>query len=602
MGHRASYWRFSLVLICGVVSWAQLLTPSTPIPRKDKPPVVFLNGYQPVCATSSFSGTFGAADQVLQTNGEVLLFFDNCNYPGRPSIEALGEEFGKFVAALKYEDGQPVTMVDAVAHSMGGLILRSYLSGKQASSGEFQPPAKVGIRKAVFLGTPHFGTPIGLFISPDIQVTELTSGSQFLFDLGTWNQGTDDLRGIDALAVLGNEGTGLLTTDGFDDGVVPLTSGSIGWVLPGRTRVVPYCHTTAGGLITTIRLCKPDALPIAQIQNGTDPNGRLLVSFLNGTDDWKTVGTAAEDDPFLSKDLGLLVAAHSATDDPLNLTSATAKSASDTKTLNARSNARAYTDLFPAATTTIDAVTDSGTVSRTFNFSPGSYFAGAVKSGPYVLRVYPSASRVTPLSVAPGMFVSIYGDALASQTAQATSADYPNMLADVQVLVGGTPLLLHYASPAQINAVLPDDATGLVKLTVKNTAGADTVNVLFEPAVPAVFTQDGTGSGAAAALNSRNDGLVTSSNPLRAGDYLELFLTGLGATTLLDGLQYANLQPTVTIGGQPCAVSYAGRAPGYRGLDQINCLVPSGIAPSATAQAQVTSGTRSSNVVTVAVQ
>ena len=42
---------------------------------------------------------------------------------------------------------------------MGGLIVRSYLSGKQTQEGVFTPPADTKVRKIVFLGTPHFGTP-----------------------------------------------------------------------------------------------------------------------------------------------------------------------------------------------------------------------------------------------------------------------------------------------------------------------------------------------------------------------------------------------------------------------------------------------------------
>src|SRR6476620_12456234 len=142
------------------------------IPHKDKPPVVFLNGYQNTCPGTSFAGTFGVADQVLQANGEVSLFFDNCSVPGKPTIEELGTAFGNYLSGLKYDDGQPVTTVDAVAHSMGGLILRSYLSGKRPGSAIFQPPSAIAIRKAVFLATPHFGSPVAFFGS-DVQTQEL---------------------------------------------------------------------------------------------------------------------------------------------------------------------------------------------------------------------------------------------------------------------------------------------------------------------------------------------------------------------------------------------------------------------------------------------
>ena len=144
--------------IClAVALQAQLVQPGNPIPHTSKPPVVFLNGYQNDCSSATFAATFGTADQVLQANGEASVFFNNCSVSGKPTIEELGADFGTFLAGLKYDDGQPVIIVDAVAHSMGGLILRSYLSGKQPNAATFQPPAQTKLRKVVFLATPHFG-------------------------------------------------------------------------------------------------------------------------------------------------------------------------------------------------------------------------------------------------------------------------------------------------------------------------------------------------------------------------------------------------------------------------------------------------------------
>ena len=120
-----------------VVAFGQLIPSGTPIPQTTKPPVVFLNGYQSDCSSADFAGTFGIADQVLQANGEACVFFNNCSVAGRPPIETLGDAFGAFLGALKYDNGQFVTTVDVVAHSMGGLILRSYLSGKQAGAATF---------------------------------------------------------------------------------------------------------------------------------------------------------------------------------------------------------------------------------------------------------------------------------------------------------------------------------------------------------------------------------------------------------------------------------------------------------------------------------
>jgi hypothetical protein len=146
--------------------------------------VIFLNGYESDCGSASFKGAFGIADQVLQANGQVSLFFNYCTVPGQPTIEDMGAAFGAFLSGLRYEDGQPVDLVDSVAHSMGGLIVRSYLSGKGSTAGVFNPPAVTHLRKIVFVATPHFGTGVttGLPFS-NAQLDQLTSGSCFLFDL-----------------------------------------------------------------------------------------------------------------------------------------------------------------------------------------------------------------------------------------------------------------------------------------------------------------------------------------------------------------------------------------------------------------------------------
>jgi uncharacterized protein (TIGR03437 family) len=176
-------------------------------------------------------------------------------------------------------------------------------------------------------------------------------------------------------------------------------------------------------------------------------------------------------------------------------------------------------------------------------------------------------------------------------------------LSDAQVMLNGSPLGLLYVSSGQINALLSANAApGLMKLTVQNSAGTSIVNLMVEASHPAIFTLDQSGTGAAAAINARNGLVVTRDNPLRPNDYMELFLTGLGGTTHRDGLDFANQVPTVTIGGADCPVTYAGAAPGFVGLDQINCRVPAGLAANASAAVMVSSGGRTSNAATIAVE
>jgi uncharacterized protein (TIGR03437 family) len=601
--------RFWLLVLLATPATGQLYPPSTPLPKTTLPPVVFLNGYQAFCGNTQFSNTFGSFDQYLQTTARVSVFFDNCSIAGKPSIESLGNSFGTFLNRLKYADGSAVTQVDIVAHSMGGLIVRAYLAGMQPD-GTFQPPASPGIRKAVFLSTPNFGTPAAAVFSAltDIQTQELSNGSIFSFSLATWNQGIDDLRGIDALAVAGNAGQFRVNGQPNGDGVSSLTSSSIGFAQPDKTRILPYCHISYADLTVLLApysflfppstVCTPGSQGIAKAVNATDSNVLIVLSFLNGTPDWQSIGQAPAENPLASVSGGVLIRAKNANDNFLSLINATAAKTALTLAAN---NSTAYAEFVAAgnATLTVDLVSNPQQ-QQPVTIAAGSTTAVTVKPGPLVAAVIPAAALVTPRAIAPGTFISIYGTGLATATAQAADAAFPTVLGGTQVLVNGAAIALQYVSPTQINAVFPLLVNGLVTVNVTTTAGQHTVNVLVQSAVPAVFTTDGT---AAAALNAVTGTVVTPSAPLRGGDFVSLFVTGLGATAAgAGGLQYATLPPSVTVAGKACAVQFAGLSPQFPGVDQINCRIPVGLGTYAAAPVVVSSGGRSSNIATLVLQ
>lgn len=94
---------------------------------------------------------------------------------------------------------------------------------------------------------------------------------------------------------------------------------------------------------------------------------------------------------------------------------------------------------------------------------------------------------------------------------------------------------------------------------------------------------------------------MSAPNPLSAGDYVAIFLTGVGATTLKNGFNHAQIAPTVSIGAANCPVSYAGGAPTLEGVDQIKCQLPAGVTTGAAVPLVVTSNGITSNSVTLAI-
>jgi uncharacterized protein (TIGR03437 family) len=104
---------------------------------------------------------------------------------------------------------------------------------------------------------------------------------------------------------------------------------------------------------------------------------------------------------------------------------------------------------------------------------------------------------------------------------------------------------------------------------------------------------------------------VDANSPAHAGDYLQIYATGLGpvsnqpqtgAAASGSVLSYAITYPAATIGGVPALVSFAGLAPGFVGLYQVNVQVPQGVAAGDAVPVVVSMGATASNTVTISVR
>jgi uncharacterized protein (TIGR03437 family) len=220
----------------------------------------------------------------------------------------------------------------------------------------------------------------------------------------------------------------------------------------------------------------------------------------------------------------------------------------------------------------------------------GKVFAGT-QSALVVYGLLPGNGVAWPVSnaasgdanqIAPGSIVSVYGQGLALATT--TSNGYPLPGATVggaSMTIGGWPAPIVYASPGQLTAQVPFEVSpGGADVTI--TVGGvpwTSGSIAIQAQGPAIFI---IGQGHAAALNL--DYSVNSpAQPAPAGGYISLFVTGLGpvspavATGVAGGANPPSTTTTpvtATIGGQPATVVYAGLAPGYAGLYQINLVVP----------------------------
>ncbi len=221
--------------------------------------------------------------------------------------------------------------------------------------------------------------------------------------------------------------------------------------------------------------------------------------------------------------------------------------------------------------------------------------------------------------VAPGEVVSLFGTAIGPPAPASLTLTNPrlvaNALAGVHVLFDGVPAAALYASSGQVNAVVPyavaGQASTQVQLEYLGIRSAP-VSVPVTAVAPAIFTLNASGTGQGAILNAADLSVNSAAHPVARGAWVSIFATGAGATspTGVDGLvptaaSYAPIaNVSVTIGGLPCPVQYAGAAPGLvSGVVQINAQVPSGVTSGTAVPVQVVVGTAASQAgVTLAVQ
>ena len=242
-------------------------------------------------------------------------------------------------------------------------------------------------------------------------------------------------------------------------------------------------------------------------------------------------------------------------------------------------------------------------------------YYGTINGGSIQSAAAPSSA------IAPGSLASLYGMNLAVAIAQAGLLPLPILLGGVTLAVADSagvqrnaPLL--YVSPSQINFLVPDNvAPGMATFAVGGDTVAQSFTATVQPVAPALFSMSGTGSGVAAALavavQAGNSQLQSPVPVFQCGStgcvavpidlgvdrpvYVSFYGTGIRNRTSL-----ANV--TLTINGVSAPVLYAGPAPNYSGLDQVNVGLPLVLRGSGEVNVVLTVDGQASNVVTINVR
>ncbi len=225
----------------------------------------------------------------------------------------------------------------------------------------------------------------------------------------------------------------------------------------------------------------------------------------------------------------------------------------------------------------IIALTTSGFTVLPWNFD-------AATAVPVLDRVVNAADFTKP--VAPGGLVTIFGSQLSPITLSSTDTPLPTVLADSCLTVNGVIVHVSFVSPTQVNAQLPFQIDGNAEVVLRTPGGiSDALRFTILPAAPIVFRSGTAGplTGIPTIVRATNNELVTVSNPIHLNDRITIYLTGMGQTVPVvpdgeaapaDPLSSTLLPATVTLGGTPLSVEFAGLTPGSVGIYQINATVP----------------------------
>lgn len=209
---------------------------------------------------------------------------------------------------------------------------------------------------------------------------------------------------------------------------------------------------------------------------------------------------------------------------------------------------------------------------------------GADLPRPRVAPYYTAASIVNAADnqsdiLAPNTIGTIYG----------TNLNYDGSAPETSVYVEHLAAYLYYVSPGQINFLVPPDLLpGPVSVyVVVNAVYGAMIQLTLAKAAPGLFQLYLPKEQLQYAVATLADGsVITPASPARPKDIVELWATGLGEVTppaiygqvpttaapLVPGANLSILLDGTPV--DPSAIQYAGVAPGFAGLYQINLKLP----------------------------
>lgn len=642
-------------------------------------PIILIHGY------SGGPGTFGNMKPLLegiQTPGKRFKVF-NFDYhtetgigtgSDRPAIEVLAGRLKSCIDAIRSRNGirfclnlaqltdderkqvRAAPSIHIIAHSMGGLVARSYLSGIARMDGSSATiPYQDDVGKFITLATPHFG--VTWPAATGTQVAQMSYGSRFQWNLHkAWTASRYWLNSRNNLLAIVALGDGIVTdysSAAYLTGFNVLTrfvykdhfsyeSSSNHW---DSVAYADGCHSSYELIQTFLRFGTATA------------TGSTACHSQGGRDErWRDTSTKNEGSLLLRvvNESGNPVRVLNVFNSPGTL-STRGTSDPDYGTYHIRGMATGLyqitVTLSPPGTYQ-DIVANSVIINQgrtrvleltarrrtallayRFNSSAPIETSSMVKGSLVDSRaLYPITEAVTPAvatvsaasfvegPLAPETIAATFGTDLATATAVVTTLELPVVLAGTTVNVKDSLgverlALILFVSPSQVNYLVPaGTAVGEATITITNRDGHEsTSRVRIESVAPGLFSANAGGEGwaSALALRIKADGtqqyepLVefdTVQNrfiarPLELGSakeqvYLLFFGTGMRLRNSLSSV-------SVKLGGLGAEVLYVGSQGGFAGLDQVNVRIPPSLAGRGEVEVKLTIDGKAANPVKI---
>lgn len=235
-----------------------------------------------------------------------------------------------------------------------------------------------------------------------------------------------------------------------------------------------------------------------------------------------------------------------------------------------------------------------------------------------VVTTVNAASFNADRTVSPDTIVAAFGTFI-TQNNQAFTADtqpLPTNLGGVRVRVNNIDAGIFFAAPTQINFLVPNnvpDGTSVNVVVTNSNNSTRNGTVVVRRSAPGIFAASANGQGAAAAVTTF-DGLTYlavadgqgNELPVDAGtrerpNILVLYGTGIRNAPAAVPNDENGVAEAVSVRfrGVPGRVLYAGPAPGFSGLDQINVAIPPELSGLGSVPIIARIADRDSNTVTI---